>query len=269
MLCKCGCGMQINEGRMFCSGHNNKKPIVKRICPICNNEFVVKGSYPNKKHCSIKCSGVDRRVNRITKTCEICHTQFKVTLKETRLPYRKARFCSNNCKGIYYSQHPDYTGVAKLAKKGVAPPNLKLFVEGGKKTRFNGDIRNKIIGTKGRLNQHFPYRDSSIEIKLRALLTDMKVSYKSNSIIPNRFELGTVDILIPEKKVAIFADGCYWHACKKCIPTRHLRLDKVEHDKMITSEIEKEGWKVLRLWQHDIENNSSLCKNKIMEVLDY
>ncbi len=70
-----------------------------------------------------------------------------------------------------------------------------------------------------------------------------------------------IDIAFPGQKVAVFVDGCFWHSCPY-----HLRLPKsheeywhpklkrnIERDQEKTKRLKNEGWKVLRFWEHELE----------------
>lgn len=87
--------------------------------------------------------------------------------------------------------------------------------------------------------------------------------------------LGTPDISLPSKKKAIFIDGDFWHGyrflkLKKRLPKKFW-LSKIERnikrDKIYRSKLRKQGWKVLRIWEHEIKNNKKGSVKKIMEFL--
>ncbi len=100
------------------------------------------------------------------------------------------------------------------------------------------------------------FRDSSIEMALRDELEDRGVDFKAHVRM-----LGTPDILIGGK-VAVFADGCYWHECPKHGKGRHLMAPA--YDKKITEGLRKEGFVVIRFWQHEIVEDPAPCVDQIM-----
>ncbi len=79
-----------------------------------------------------------------------------------------------------------------------------------------------------------------------------------------------IDIAFPSKKVAIFVDGCFWHGCPfhSHIPKSNKeywlpKLKKnIERDQNKNQRLEAEGWKVLRFWEHEIQD-----KIKIIEKI--
>lgn len=70
-----------------------------------------------------------------------------------------------------------------------------------------------------------------------------------------------IDIAFPSRKLAIFVDGCFWHGCpihshlpKSHEDYWHPKLKKnVERDRAKNKRLEVEGWKVLRFWEHELE----------------
>lgn len=72
--------------------------------------------------------------------------------------------------------------------------------------------------------------------------------------------LGRPDFVWPRFRVAVFIDGCYWHSCpqhgKRPEGNREYWEKKfarnVARDKFVSKELRADGWKVLRIWEHDI-----------------
>lgn len=65
------------------------------------------------------------------------------------------------------------------------------------------------------------------------------------------------DFVFRRQRVAVFVDGCYWHGC----PIHYRRpkgnqkfwdakiLRNQTRDRLVTRELRRSGWKVLRLWE--------------------
>ena len=65
------------------------------------------------------------------------------------------------------------------------------------------------------------------------------------------------DFVFRRERVAVFVDGCYWHGC----PVHYRRpkgnrkfwdakiLRNQTRDRLVTRELRRGGWKVLRLWE--------------------
>lgn len=70
-----------------------------------------------------------------------------------------------------------------------------------------------------------------------------------------------LDIVIPEKKVAIEFNGTYWHSMK-------IHKDKKYHVNKLNACLEK-GYKLITIWEYDWinEDRKNIIKNKLKEVL--
>jgi DNA mismatch endonuclease (patch repair protein) len=77
-----------------------------------------------------------------------------------------------------------------------------------------------------------------------------------------------IDIAFPSKKVAVFVDGCFWHGCPQHshIPKSNQKywIPKLERNKeratLKNQRLKKQGWKVLRFWEHEIDNVESIVE---------
>jgi DNA mismatch endonuclease, patch repair protein len=71
---------------------------------------------------------------------------------------------------------------------------------------------------------------------------------------------GKPDFANKKEKIAVFVDGCFWHKCPKCYKSPNTnkkfwseKTEKnMQRDKKITNYLKKEGWKVIRVWEHDL-----------------
>lgn len=86
---------------------------------------------------------------------------------------------------------------------------------------------------------------------------------------------GKPDFASKVKKVAIFVDGCFWHKCPICYRQPQSNtgywISKVEYnthrDKKIVRILRKKGWKVCRVWEHEVRTNSKQIANKMSQIL--
>ena len=86
---------------------------------------------------------------------------------------------------------------------------------------------------------------------------------------------GNPDIVFVSKKVAVFFDSCFWHGCAMhCrMPMSNVDywLAKIERnrrrDRKVTRILRFEGWKVIRIWEHEIKNNIEKAISKIEKNL--
>ena len=87
---------------------------------------------------------------------------------------------------------------------------------------------------------------------------------------------GRPDFVFPKQKVCVFVDGCFWHGCPKCcrIPKSNEEFWEIKilgnalRDVMVSAALKRQGWKVLRIWEHDLnqEKNTKLHK-KLQRIL--
>jgi DNA mismatch endonuclease (patch repair protein) len=100
-----------------------------------------------------------------------------------------------------------------------------------------------------------PTRNSSPEVQLRHLLHQLGLRYRLHATkLP-----GKPDVYFATAKVAVFVDGCFWHACPThgVLPKnnrewwrRKLRMNrKRDHDK--DHRLEAMGWLPLHVWEHE------------------
>lgn len=103
--------------------------------------------------------------------------------------------------------------------------------------------------------------ESQFECVLRAVcLADFERQVRS---LP-----GTPDFVFRDLQVALFIDSCYWHACPE-----HLRMPatnqeywaekmrrNAERDARQATELAALGWRVARVWEHELKSEEVLKK---------
>lgn len=77
---------------------------------------------------------------------------------------------------------------------------------------------------------------------------------------------GRPDIVLPKYKTVIFVNGCFWHGHDECrrfvIPKTNTKFwtDKInknkERDTIINQRLEELGWKVITVWECQIESKT-------------
>ncbi len=87
--------------------------------------------------------------------------------------------------------------------------------------------------------------------------------------------IGSPDIALPRKKKAIFIDGDFWHGyqfakLKKRLPKKFW-LAKIERniarDKKYRATLQRQGWGVLKIWEHELKNDSARTLREIVSFL--
>ncbi len=101
------------------------------------------------------------------------------------------------------------------------------------------------------------------EILVHRILIRSKIEHQMHPKIS-----GSPDILLNNKKIAIFLHGCFWHVCPK-----HYRAPKsnkkywttkakrnVARDRSNVAELRHAGYRVIVIWEHDIRDSRKLVK---------
>lgn len=110
-------------------------------------------------------------------------------------------------------------------------------------------------------------RETKIELNFKELIKGFKFRYQ-----PKIF--GKPDFASKRLKTVIFIDSCFWHKCHK-----HFRKPatnnsywtskinrNVERAKEVNKYLKDKGWKIIRFWEHDINENPKRCFNKIKRI---
>jgi len=73
------------------------------------------------------------------------------------------------------------------------------------------------------------------------------------------------DFIFRKLKLAVFVDGCFWHGCPKHFNQpannrefwRRKLLSNKTRDALVTRTLRREGWRVLRVWEHELAKKNS------------
>lgn len=95
---------------------------------------------------------------------------------------------------------------------------------------------------------------SSIEIKLEVAMNDANIPFEP------QFKLGRwiCDFGIPSHNIIIECDGVYWHNLPK----------QKEKDARKNKDVHKKGWKILRFWENEINDDIEKCIERIINLLN-
>lgn len=88
---------------------------------------------------------------------------------------------------------------------------------------------------------------------------------------------GKPDFVFRKKKVVVFIDSDFWHGHpKRCIMPKSncdYWVKKISRnrnrDKLVNKQLKSSGWKVIRLWEHDLKRNFPRCINKILSSINF
>ncbi|PTL37413.1 very short patch repair endonuclease [Alkalicoccus saliphilus] len=116
-------------------------------------------------------------------------------------------------------------------------------------------------------------KNTTLELRVRKALWNRNVRYRVN----NSSLYGKPDISVKKYKLVVFIDSCYWHGCPL-----HGRIPKSntsfweakiqrnkERDKKVTNYYLEKGWNIVRVWEHEINEDLEAVVSKITDYIDY
>jgi len=88
--------------------------------------------------------------------------------------------------------------------------------------------------------------------------------------------IGKPDIVFRKKRIVIFIDSDFWHGHpQRCImPQTNVEYwnNKItrnrRRDKDVNRALKKDGWKVIRLWEYNINKHFDKCMKIILDALN-
>jgi DNA mismatch endonuclease, patch repair protein len=114
--------------------------------------------------------------------------------------------------------------------------------------------------------------NKATELKLAAILRAAGITgWRRHQPLPGR-----PDFAFHHERLAVFVDGCFWHGCRW-----HCRMPKSrtffwypkitrnkERDRVVRMLLRKQGWRVLRFWEHSPSDPVRTVHN-LKAALDY
>lgn len=84
------------------------------------------------------------------------------------------------------------------------------------------------------------------------------------------------DFVFPIMKLAVFIDGCFWHGCSRHGAKPAANADfwqtKIDgnrtRDRLVTRTLRKQGWKVLRIWEHELRHGDRVMEKMTREAAE-
>ena len=117
------------------------------------------------------------------------------------------------------------------------------------------------------------------EVALRKVLWARGFRYR----IQAKHIVGRPDIIFPRQGVAVFVDGDYWHGrvlrekglsgfyerfkTERREFWREKLTKNIRRDDMVTETLQREGWRVMRLWESEVAANVEAAADSIAEIL--
>lgn len=111
-------------------------------------------------------------------------------------------------------------------------------------------------------------KNTKIEIAMRKILRSNRIGFVQHPKMH-----GNPDFLVG-KRTLVFCDGDFWHGfCygKRKRPMKKYWRDKIEtnmrRDRKTTRKLRRDGYSVIRLWEHDIEKRPQMCLDRIVRFM--
>ncbi len=111
-------------------------------------------------------------------------------------------------------------------------------------------------------------KNKSTEEKLIAYFKENKITgWRRNYKV-----YGKPDFVLPDLRIAIFVDGCFWHGhnCRNTHPEQNKEYWKrkigrnMARDKEVTDHLERLGWNVIRIWECEfLKKNRGLLEKRL------
>jgi len=92
----------------------------------------------------------------------------------------------------------------------------------------------------------------------------------------NQRIFGKPDFVFRKARLVVFVDGCFWHACPRHSNTpvnnrafwrKKLAANQLR-DRQVNRVLRKNGWRVLRIWEHDLAKRGEVCVSRIRAALE-
>jgi len=121
-----------------------------------------------------------------------------------------------------------------------------------------------------RLMSRIRSKDTTPERYIRDLLVAAGLTFtKHDAGLP-----GSPDFVFPRQKLVVFVHGDFWHGWR--FPVWQHRMNQFwrekiarnrARDKRNTRLLRQRGWKVVRIWEHQVECNALECVRRVVEHL--
>lgn len=129
---------------------------------------------------------------------------------------------------------------------------------------------NMTVAQRSRTMSRIRSRDTQPELVIRKLLHARGLRYRKHvAALP-----GCPDVVFRRPKVAVFIDGDFWHGWRfstwkeKLAPYWREKIERnMRRDSQNFRKLRRQGWLVIRLWEHEIEADASVCADRVVAAV--
>ena len=175
-------------------------------------------------------------------------------------------------KAFNIKKRPNFEFIASLQGKDRPMSGKKWEDISGeekaleRKKAFSIRAKQSII--KRLQNNEMPFYNTKIEKKLEKEMLKRKILFSKQYLVEDKF---VCDFAIPELKIAIEADGDYWHANPKFYNSlgQGIRQKRnVQKDKYEKIYLGERGWLLLRFYESEIKSDVGKCVDEIEKAIN-
>ena len=128
--------------------------------------------------------------------------------------------------------------------------------------------------TRSRIMSSIKSSGTGIEKAIAKILVDLNLEFEEH---PHDI-FGKPDFVMRSSKIAIFCDGDFWHGFNmKTNPRLDIKNNRefwirkirfnIIRDSKVNKTLASSGWRVIRLWEHDIRDEPNKCRETILATV--
>jgi len=122
--------------------------------------------------------------------------------------------------------------------------------------------REESLAGAANARRHITRKRTKLHAQLKAALVHAGVQSETE------YEVGyyAIDEAVPDVKLSIEADGCYWHGCTVCGFPGHPQI--AHYDKAKESYLRNRGWTILHFPGHEIKKDADACACVVTRTIE-
>jgi len=239
--CKCGCGELMKYNATLADFPSYNKKHLKTILKDKTFEEIWGDPKSEKRIKAISDS-------RKQKFASGEYDYIKDAIKEARKDPELGNKISKGAKGISKPK-PEGFGIGRIQSEET-------------REKMSNSAIKRIINT-GKVKR------SMLEIRFETFLETLDIKYKHSYYVNTKNHHFIFDFYIPKYNILIEIDGDFWH----CNPKTHTnpvcktQEINIKNDQIKSEWAQENGYKLLRFWEDDINNNIKQVKQILLENL--
>lgn len=255
------------KGRKYCShacyiSYKRKHPTTKQYtkqCEHCDIEFI--SNRKDARFCSLQCFGQSRKQGNL-RTCPQCDKSFY------RQPSHLDQFCSRECYDKHRKENADKI-CETCGKTFFTTIDMRNECYCSRECYFNRPLtgiwkpckncsEKFYVGPARAEREQFCSRDCRISYQGPTSIEQLLIDELETRDIEYEFQYKlnqwSIDFAFPNHKLAVEADGVYWHS----LP------ENIERDKRKDRSLKRKDWTILRFTGDEIRESSTDCIDQVL-----